>query len=437
MITFQGHRRGFTLVELLVVIAIIAALAALALPAIMKARDSARTTTCTSNLRQICLGLLEFANAQQVYMPYRYEDTNHVNRWGVNRPRWQWIIADYLGRPVQNPDTLRAYDAAVAAGGPVFGYPLNTQIIPGYPVGADASVAAGGDATYTLVPIDNEIFLDPGLVDPNPDPTAAGGLATNVNSIRNGAYGYNMAYLGNSRTIDDQGDYPNSPYLNYPVSVATITDSARTIAFADSRGGNIPHGGHSMTLDPPHERVHPKDAFSSSTTGWGSPSPSLMAGFDPYGPDETGTDIMIYFSPVEERHNGRGNVVFLDGHVESHTLQELGYVVTPYIAGAGDGTSAAADPNAKYAGIDVAWPQYLPNASLNVSVPPANGAVPGPGFAAGGTLSTANLAPATLPFGTLSGQSASGNGTVTNLSNNRYFTGDGRDEAMSQYFNVQ
>lgn len=211
---------------MLVVIAIIGVLAALLLPAILKAREVARTTTCSSNLRQICLGLLEFANSQQTYMPYRWEDPNHVNRWGVNRPRWQWIIADYLGRPLQNPDTLRAYDTAVKAGGPVFGYPLNTQIIAGYPVGADAAVSAGGDATYTLIPIDNEIFLDPALLDPNPDPTSTGGLATNVNSIRNGADGYNFQYLGNSRTIDDQGDYPNSPYINYPVSINSVTDTA-------------------------------------------------------------------------------------------------------------------------------------------------------------------------------------------------------------------
>ena len=301
------------------------------------------------------------------------------------------------------------------AGGPVFGYPLNTQIILGYPVGADASVAAGGDATYTLVPIDNEIFLDPAFLDPNPDPTANGGLATNINSIRNGAYGYNFQYLGNSRTIDDQGDYPNSPYINYPVSVNTVTDTARTIAFADSRGGSFPHGGHSMTLDPPHQRVQPTDAFSASTAGWGSPSPSLMAGYDPNGPDETGTDIAIYFSPAEERHQGRANVVFLDGHAESHTLQDLGYVVAPWnnpTLPLANTTVAAQLNSGKYTGINVAWPEYLAYPGLNPT-------------------------PGTLPFGNVSAQSSSGNGSINNVSNNRLFSGTGRDEALSNYFNVQ
>lgn len=387
--TDGGRRRGFALVEMLVVIAIIATLAALLLPAILKSRESSRSTACLSNLHQLHLGFSQFYDANRAYMPYRWEDANKVNRWGVNRPRWQWIIADYVGRPAQNPDALRAYDTAVAAGGPVFGYALGTQIIKGYPVGADAAVSAGGDATYTLIPLDNEIFLDPALEDAVPDPTVSGGLATSFNSIRNGAYGYNFQYLGNSRTIDDQGDYPNSPYINYPVK--GVSDSARTICFADSRGGNTPHGGHSMTLDPPHMRVHPTDPYSTSTAAWGSPSPALMAGFDPYGPDETGTDIVVYFSPADARHNGRANVMFVDGHAESLALQDLGYVL---------------DANG------VPLPQYIKDPILN----------PNPG---------------TLPFGNTAGISTSGAALTTNVSNNRLWTGTGRDEVLSKYFSTK
>ena len=79
--------RGFTLVELLVVIAVIGVLVALLLPAVQSARESGRRSRCANNMKQFSLAIAEYADAHAGHLAARQflasrqpEDRKHGTR---------------------------------------------------------------------------------------------------------------------------------------------------------------------------------------------------------------------------------------------------------------------------------------------------------------------------------------------------------------------
>jgi prepilin-type N-terminal cleavage/methylation domain-containing protein/prepilin-type processing-associated H-X9-DG protein len=127
-------KRGFTIVELLVVLAIVAVSLALALPAIQHSIQDARRAQCKNNLKQIALALHNYHDTFRVFAP------GWVSRDGTPglgpRAGWQAMILPFVDQaPMYNQINFSLTSPIVADGKPValFQTPLAVYRCPSDP----------------------------------------------------------------------------------------------------------------------------------------------------------------------------------------------------------------------------------------------------------------------------------------------------------------
>jgi prepilin-type N-terminal cleavage/methylation domain-containing protein/prepilin-type processing-associated H-X9-DG protein len=210
-------QRGFTLIELLVVIAIIAILIALLLPAVQAAREAARRAQCSSNLKQIGIGVHNYHSTNNCLPPSGYLSRSSAT--AATTPSGDFSAQTRL--------LLYAEQAAL----------YNTA---NFSI-ANINDAYGSYANITTVATRLALYLCPS--NPGPDwlwPSGAAFIATGRPVPGNTYY----ASQGSSLEFDARatgGGAPNGPFNYYGnmIGINQITDgTTSTIAFGEWKTGS-------------------------------------------------------------------------------------------------------------------------------------------------------------------------------------------------------
>jgi len=129
-------KHAFTLIELLVVIAIIALLAALLLPALSRARDTARRTLCVSNLREVNLAIHLYADDSSDALPVLPDPNPYPNGVGAF---YKQLVKGYLGLSgAASPDENVFICPSDRTFSKQVGHAFTSYTFNGYEVGPDA-----------------------------------------------------------------------------------------------------------------------------------------------------------------------------------------------------------------------------------------------------------------------------------------------------------
>jgi prepilin-type N-terminal cleavage/methylation domain-containing protein/prepilin-type processing-associated H-X9-DG protein len=150
--SLSSKKRGFTLVELLVVIGIIAVLMGILMPALTEARKQAQSIQCLSNLRTVGQGLKIYMLQNRGSLPWG-DFLDPINTWNVNSETANWSIrvasalqAGKLGENFATSTTSKGYLRCPSATSAedtsdqwVLHYTCNPRLMPGFSTGKDSA----------------------------------------------------------------------------------------------------------------------------------------------------------------------------------------------------------------------------------------------------------------------------------------------------------
>ena len=270
--------RGFTLVELLVVIGILGSLMGLLLPSLSRARKQAIGTVCLTRLRTLGQGLTMYAlDNADVLPPGRMPkiDNEHWQTWVFDGMKYRPTFLTMLGAYV---------------GVPAFDKPQRTKLT------VDPEGEPGDRQNYS-----NDSYVCPAVA--------------RWTDERNGCYGYNYQFLGNSRLTDSNN---LSSFKNFPVRYTLVKSPAGCVAAADSAGTAVSFPIHQRK---PYEN-NSRDAEAFGNEGfnldppWVDTANGEMANLDKSPQSRTA---------AHDRHLGKANVLWVDSHVSAERLERLGY----------------------------------------------------------------------------------------------------------------